>query len=298
MILPDIGEKRSDIQGQLHEVRRSVTETRNARRSENTSIGEGGLRLYDTGGLTVDDGGAILMRGGGEMRGDDGGKISLYHPGNQVPCVQAGTFVDDGGTGYGIAAFTNTFKYLFSAAQSGDYRYATLGDNDLPLNKISMYATDVEMTTTGGSIYLNPDNGGLYANLSPGTGEAVQRETAGSGKLVRVVSSRRYKQDIEDLDIDADSVLRLRPRRWRFIEQVNVHGDAAPEAAGFIAEEVADAGLESAVVRNADGEPESLNNRALIAGLVTLCQRQQEQLEAQQQQIGDLSRRLAVLEGQ
>lgn len=297
MILSDIGEKRGDLPRQLRDIRRNHTESRNARRSENTSIGEGGLRLYDTGGLTVDDGGEIHMRGGGLFRGDDGGKIQLYHPGNEFPCVSAGTFPTAEGTQYGITVATKLRNRLFSAIQFNEnLKYAAFGDWQEPLNDFYVESTNTTVNAYGGGfINLNPDTGGIFAKINTtAVGTAIGVDA--SNKIVKLSSSARFKQDITDSTLDVDAVLRLRTRQWRYKDAVSEHGDAAPVAHGLVAEEVEGAGLGEAVVRDAQGRPDALSSPVIEAALVALVQRQQEQLVVQQQQIDDLSRRLAALE--
>jgi len=58
---------------------------------------------------------------------------------------------------------------------------------------------------------------------------------AGNNELVEITSSRRYKQDIRDLEAVSDKIDLLRPVRYRPEEG---HGDINEEHLGFIAEEV------------------------------------------------------------
>lgn len=296
MILPDIGEKRSDTSRQLQDIRRSHTEGRNARRSENASIGQGGLRLYDSGGLTIDDGGLITMRGGGEMRISGGGGIISFHPNGKISGF-FGTITNDFGSAHGVVAYTDTGASILRAYQGENSNFWALGDPDEPPTDGYLDAVNIRVNTfSGGFIHLNPDTGSIFAKVNT-TDVATAIGVDAFDRVVKISSSRRYKQDIEDSTIDPGAVLRLRPRQWRYKDAVTERGDDAVVAHGLVAEEVADAGLDVAVLRDAEGRPESLDNQAITAGLVALVQRQQEQLDAQRQQIDDLVRRLTALEG-
>lgn len=300
MILPDIGENKADLTRRHNDLKRMIVEARSARRGESMSIGEGGLRLYDSGGLTIDDGGQIHMTGGGSFQGDDGGNFVLMHAGNEARAFTAGTFIDGAGTQYGVGVFTRNGEVLFNASQFGDNKYVVLGAATDYLTSISAHAEYVLFQTTGvvGEISLASSGGvvsmpGLVSSAVAGVPVHINATT---GRLYQFTSSARFKQDIEDAPDLSDAVLHLRPRRFRHRDDVAAD-PGAPAATGFIAEEVADAGLDAAVVTNSDGQAEGLRETAIITGLVQLAQRQQTQLDAQQQQINDLARRLAALEG-
>jgi len=96
------------------------------------------------------------------------------------------------------------------------------------------------------------------------------------------VSSRRYKDDVEDLEVDVDQVLALVPRKFRMKDEVKEHGDDAPVRVGFIAEEAHELGLTQWVSYNADGEPEAFD-------YPTFC-------VAQQAALVELNARVAALE--
>lgn len=137
----------------------------------------------------------------------------------------------------------------------------------------------------------------LYATQAPGfniTGTRVAGwlETA-TGRLGTASSSRRYKQDEEPARIDVDAVLSIEPKRFRYIEQVLEHGDAAAVEVGVIAEDLHAAGLFPWVVyRDFDGEPvpDGVNYPMLAVA-------QQAVLRAQHDRITALTARLDALDG-
>ena len=76
-----------------------------------------------------------------------------------------------------------------------------------------------------------------------------------SGLLTKVSSSRRYKDNIEDLDINTEKVYDLRPVSFKW--KSNGVSDF-----GFIAEEVQDI-LPELVVYNEDNTPEAVKYKQL-----------------------------------
>lgn len=137
----------------------------------------------------------------------------------------------------------------------------------------------------------------LYAIQAPGfnitgTRVAAWLESA-TGRLGTASSSRRYKQDEQPAGIDANAVLSIEPKRFRYIEQVEQFGDDAAIEFGFIAEDLHDAGLFPWVVyREIDGEliPDGVNYSMLAVA-------QHAALRAQQTQIDALTARLDALDG-
>jgi len=106
--------------------------------------------------------------------------------------------------------------------------------------------------------------------LSSGTTYSLRRNS----------SSRRYKTDIEDADAATLAAARkVRPVHYRS----TIEDENGATRLGFIAEEIADAGLEHCVGFDAEGKPETIDATALLAAAFT--------------RINDLEQRLAKLEG-
>ncbi len=141
---------------------------------------------------------------------------------------------------------------------------------------------------------------GTLSTLKPGRGTSSTANAmieSGTGILRMTASSRRYKQEIEDWSPTAEDVLKLRPRSWR--ERKGLRPDMPDyqdpnRYVGFIAEEVADAGLDALVVYAEDehGEygPDNLNYDRIPAA-------QQVVLIDHESRIKDLEARIAELEG-
>jgi hypothetical protein len=103
-----------------------------------------------------------------------------------------------------------------------------------------------------------------------------------SGQLGTVSSSRRFKQDIQDLDEHVDRLLELRPVAFRFKQLVAADPDA-PLEFGLIAEEVAEV-FPELVNFDDQGRPESVQYHLLSALLLGEVKRLHERLEAVESQ--------------
>jgi hypothetical protein len=125
----------------------------------------------------------------------------------------------------------------------------------------------------------------IIVSLGTGTGSDVK--ITGTGKLVKLASSRKYKTEITDLASSyVDSITALRPVSFRYRDV-----ESGPLAMGFIAEEVETTDLSNIVVRDSEGGVDGLDYTQLIAPLVSL-------VKAQGEKIAALEQRINVLENQ
>ena len=114
-----------------------------------------------------------------------------------------------------------------------------------------------------------------------------------NGNLGTVSSSRRYKEDIQDMRDASDGLLRLRPVTFRYKEPF---GDGSkPVQYGLIAEEVAEV-YPDLVARSADGQIETVKYQLLDSMLLNELQKQNTTIAAQKEQIRSLEERLARVE--
>ena len=129
--------------------------------------------------------------------------------------------------------------------------------------------------------------------ITTGLADAIQVLIDSGGQLGTVSSSRRYKEDIQDMGRASAGLLDLRPVTFRYT-QASTDG-ATPIQYGLIAEEVA-AIYPDVVVYNDAGQPETVQYRKVNAMLLNEVQRQHRQIEAQQEQLEALRTRLAAVE--
>jgi hypothetical protein len=114
----------------------------------------------------------------------------------------------------------------------------------------------------------------------------------GSGTFCRNTSARKFKENIQDFEINPDTVLKMRPviydRKDQIDEETGKVRPGRKGEVGLIADEAHDLGLEW-LVQYMDGEIDALRYDLLGVALLPVVQRQAAQIE-------DLEGRLAALE--
>jgi hypothetical protein len=121
-----------------------------------------------------------------------------------------------------------------------------------------------------------------------------------AGQLGTVSSSRRFKEDIQDMGAASYDLMRLRPVTYRYKQPF---GDGSkPIQYGLIAEEVAEV-YPDLVAHSADGQIETVKYQVLDSMLLNEVQRQhaeirrlEQKIDEQHQQNQSLQERLAKLE--
>ena len=81
-------------------------------------------------------------------------------------------------------------------------------------------------------------------------------------------SARRFKQDIEPIDMEPSVIDQMAPVSFRLIGAVEELGDQAKVEAGFIAEDLEAIGLGQFVTRGSDGAPTGIAYERLTVPLV------------------------------
>jgi hypothetical protein len=133
----------------------------------------------------------------------------------------------------------------FIEEDSGDF-LRLFGDEGIKMISLPFFSTSANM-------YVNPSTGQIY----------------------RTTSSLKYKKDVEDYTRGIEDVKKLRPVSFKSINQ-----DSDTVYAGFIAEEVHDAGLTEYVDYNENNEPDAIHYANLVTLLTKAVQEQQEQIDA------------------
>ena len=148
-----------------------------------------------------------------------------------------------------------------TSSDSGVIRIGTLG------TQASFFAAGVSGVTTG----LN---------------NAVAVVVDSNGQLGTISSSRRFKEDIHDMDEASAGLMRLRPVTFRY--QKRFADGSKPMQYGLIAEEVAEV-YPDLVTHSADGQVETVKYQLLDSMLLNEVQKQQAEIK-------DLKERLAKME--
>ena len=113
------------------------------------------------------------------------------------------------------------------------------------------------------------------------------------GQLGTVSSSRRFKEDIQDMGDASTGLLRLHPVTFRYKEPFA--DGSKPIEYGLIAEEVAEV-YPDLVAHSADGQIETVKYQVLDSMLLNELQHEHRQIDQQTETIRLLAARLAALE--
>ena len=255
---------------------------------ENTAVGSDAL-MYNTGDLNT-------ATGSGALFGNTAGKWN---------------------TGYGASALQNNSIGNLNTAVG----YFALDTNQTGSNNIAIgtQAGHGLINTSNnihiGSSALATDNGtvrigvngfqssffvGGVRGITTALNNAIPVMIDANGQLGTVSSSRRFKDDIQDMGEASHDLLRLRPVTFRY--KKSFADGSKPIQYGLIAEEVAEV-YPDLVARSADGQIETVKYQVLDSMLLNEVQRQQGEISSQkgqirvlEQQNQDLQRRLARLE--
>jgi hypothetical protein len=138
------------------------------------------------------------------------------------------------------------------------------------------------------------------SGVTTGVSDAVPVVIDSHGQLGTISSSQRFKEDIQDMGDASSDLLRLRPVTFRY-KQAYKDG-SKPLDYGLIAEEVADV-YPDLVVRNKDGEIQTVQYQKLTPMLLNEVQKlhadldqQNQRAQQQDETIRQLQDRLAALE--
>lgn len=127
---------------------------------------------------------------------------------------------------------------------------------------------------------------GGVRGVTTGTADAVSVMIDSSGQLGTVNSSRRYKEDIQDMGEASTALMKLRPVTYRYTQ---AYADGSkPRDYGLIAEEVEQV-YPDLVAHLKNGEVETVQYHKINAMLLN-------EVQKQHRQIGDLKARLEALE--
>jgi hypothetical protein len=126
-----------------------------------------------------------------------------------------------------------------------------------------------------------------------GSNDAVPVVIDSNGQLGTVSSSRRLKEDIEDMGAVSRDLMRLRPVTFRY-KQPFADG-SKPIQYGLIAEEVAEV-YPDLVAHSASGQIETVKYQVLDSMLLNELQKEHRQIEQQLETIHLLENRLTALE--
>jgi Chaperone of endosialidase len=220
----------------------------------------------------------------GSPNNGSGGQATLYYD-RSTGNIYLGQSTPGGalGTAFGIDVYGNA-RLGYTGSGGSNVRLLVFG-SDSSSSNYSIYAQNSSATPQFG---LRNDNY-LYC---PAIGNYSVAGTTvvidGSNYIGKLTSSLRYKKDIVDYNKGIETIVKLRPVYYKSkIEGPN--GFDEKQHAGFIAEEIADAGLEEFLIRNEEGSPDAIQYSQMTAILCKAIQEQQALIES-------LTTRLTALE--
>ena len=285
MISHGLPPRDNDVQRELAELRRRIQQMH----------GMIVQAITGQGGITIGSGSLQSLYPDGKFSTRIGEFPAYDDNLNAVTVIGVELDLDATYAGIGRPEVQQPFMRAYRNVNSGATSFYVIADN------VDLWRTTGELRLAGsgtnqyvlldasGNVVLSPDtNAHVQAWVGTTASAANAYIDPSTANLLRSTSSRRYKQDIADADLDTDALLRLEPRRFRSKAEVEEQGDAAPEHVGFIAEEAADLGLDEFVTRDDEG-PEAFSYAGYVVGLQAIVRHQA-------QQIADLTARLERLE--
>jgi hypothetical protein len=175
----------------------------------------------------------------------------------------------------------------------------TSGNNNVYVGNADSGGNSSEATSESNTIRIGaPDQhtatfiAGIVGQTT-GVADAVPVVIDSNGQLGTLSSSRRYKEDIQEMGDASARLLRLRPVTFRYKKPYADGGK--PIQYGLIAEDVAQV-FPELVVRNAKGEPETVKYQLLAPLLLNEFLKEHERVKEETGKVGELEQRIAAQE--
>jgi hypothetical protein len=132
---------------------------------------------------------------------------------------------------------------------------------------------------------------GIYG-VSAGNNDAIPVLIDSAGQLVTLSSSRRFKEDVQDMADASRGLMQLRPVTFRYKKPLA--DGSQPLQYGLIAEEVAEV-YPDLVTHSSDGQIETVKYQVLNSMLLNEVQRQQAEIRALQERLDRMDAALAAM---
>jgi hypothetical protein len=126
-----------------------------------------------------------------------------------------------------------------------------------------------------------------------GNNDAVPVMIDSVGQLGTVSSSRRFKEDIQDMGETSSGLLRLHPVTFRYKQPFN--DGSKPVQYGLVAEEVAEV-YPDLVAHSADGQIETVKYQVLDSMLLNELQKEHQQVQQQTEEICSQTEEIRLLQ--
>ena len=261
----------------------------------NTAIGLGaGSSFTGTGGaLNTAVGGSALSSdtGGGDNTavGDSSLRYNVVGNGNTAVgqnALTSNTGSNNTAVGFGaLSANTSGGGNIGVGALAGSQVPAG-NSNNIMIGSQGTSTDNTAIRIGTGQTYAQI--AGIFGVTTGGSGAPVVIDS--TGQLGTISSSRRYKEDIQDMGDASDGLLQLRPVTFRYKKP---YADGSmPLDYGLIAEEVAQV-YPDLVVKGADGKIETVQYQKLTSMLLNELQKEHSTVESLEARLAALEARLS-----
>lgn len=197
------------------------------------------------------------------------------------------------GTGAGSLIVTGARNIFIGESTALDCVGAESSNIYLNNRGVAAESNAIRIGMPAGDPYFTAQNKCWIAGIvgvTTNVNDAIPVLIDSTGQLGTVSSSIRYKENIEDLNYYSGSIRKLRPVIFNYKNH-------APElkSVGLIAEEVQEI-IPSLVVKNKEGQPETIKYQDLPIYLLAELQNMAAQMRLHHEEIADLNKRIEKLE--
>jgi Chaperone of endosialidase len=158
------------------------------------------------------------------------------------------------------------------------------GSNNIEIGNQGTYSDNGAIRIGTAGTQTSAFIAGIYG-MSTSVNNAVPVLIDSNGNLGTISSSRRYKEEIQDMGDASSGLMRLRPVTFRYKKPFA--DGSQPMQYGLIAEEVADV-YPDMVAHSADGQIETVKYQLLDPMLLNEVQRQQAEIRDLQERLGEV----------
>jgi hypothetical protein len=297
-ILTQIGRELTTLQQMVRELRSASGTLGSA------TVAKGVLKFIEGGSISLQDGGSIVLEDGGGVMVGAGGFITAVGP---IRAVDADTgaalaYFGELQAPYksGLLTSTPAGTPFFWAAEllNGDRAMAFKGTSFTIDTTSGLFLSTTHRVDATDNIILNTPSLRLYGMGDTGTGANVALDVIGGVPVLkRVVSSDRYKVDLEPVDVDDDDMLAYTgitwfhkstldetPAPWGIRRNVGNHAEAMAELPS----------LRQFVNYNDEGDPDSVENASFAVAVHEFGKRTRTRVVELEEQVKTLQAEAAA----
>jgi Chaperone of endosialidase len=247
---------------------------------KNTATGAAAL-LLNTTGVSNTANGALALLNNTEGSGNTAiglSALSSNTDGNVNTAIGAGALFNSTGNG-NTAIGTDALVNATGGFNTAFGRFA--GENVTTADNVICIGADVAGQNVSNTCYI----GNIFGVTSTGAAAVYVNS---DGKLGTVVSSRRFKDEIEPMDKASEAILALKPVTFRYKHEIDP--TRSPQF-GLVAEQVEKVNPDL-VVRDAEGKVNTVRYEAVNAMLLNEFLKAHRRIEEQDKRIDQLTAQL------